>query len=190
MHDVFYLIAAAVLGTVSVVAWQLYPPGFEAMVLRDILNTKCRTEGHQRGQIAALKAVQDMQEKRILRLEIDNTRKQRVLLARGQEIEMLENVVRVAVTGLRTDCRARGMVDEHLSGLAEFRRRAQDQQDEWEQQESNLHAYFSEEVVGDRASLDLPVQPGLAGGAKAYDLTAQEAAAIEFGGSYGSVSSK
>ena len=116
-------------------------------ISKDLADVAKQQIDRQRGQIAALKSAQDMQEKRILRLEIDNTRKQRMLLARGQEIDMLENIVRVAVTGLRTDGGARIKVDNLLSELAKFRRRSHAQQDEWEQTQTAMHAYLAPDAI-------------------------------------------
>ena len=128
-------------------------------ISKDLADVARQQIDHQRGQITALKSAQDMQEKRILRLEIDNTRKQRMLMARGQEIDMLENIVRVAVTGLRTDGGARNKVDNLLSELAKFRRRAQDQQDEWEQTQSAMHAYLAPESIAPIDHVDIDDNP-------------------------------
>lgn len=116
-------------------------------ISRDLADVARQQVERHKGQIAALKSAQDFQEKRILRLEIDNTRKQRMLIARGQEIDMLENIVRVAVTGLRTDGGARVKVDNLLAELAKFRRHCQDQQDEWEQTQTAMHAYLTPETI-------------------------------------------
>ena len=123
-------------------------------ISKDLADVARQQVDRQRGQIAALKSAQDLQEKRILRLEIDNTRKQRILLARGQEIDMLENIVRVAVTGLRTDGGARLKVDNLLSELAKFRRRAQDQHDECEQTQTATHAHLAPETIAPIDGLD------------------------------------
>jgi len=144
-------VGAAVIGGMS--AWGQFKRStvddlrHAVKISKDLADVARQQIDRQRGQISALKSAQDMQEKRILRLEIDNTRKQRILLARGQEIDMLENIVRVAVTGLRTDGGARNKVDNLLSELARFRRRTHDQQDEWEQTQTALHAYLSPEAI-------------------------------------------
>lgn len=116
-------------------------------ISKDLADVATQQAGHLKDQITSLKSSQDVHERRIIRLEIDNTRKQRMLVARGQEIDMLENIVRVAVGGLRTDGEARTKVDGLLAELAKFRRHSQDQQDEWEQTQTALHAYLGDEAT-------------------------------------------
>jgi delta 1-pyrroline-5-carboxylate dehydrogenase len=127
-------------------------------ISKDLADVARQQIERQKVQITSLKSAQELQEKRLLRLEIDNARKQRILLARGQEIDMLENIVRVAVTGLRTDGGARMKVDNLLSELAKFRRRTQDQQEEWEQTQSAMHNYLTPEAIAPIDSVCSPVE--------------------------------
>ncbi len=116
-------------------------------ISKDLADVAKQQSHTQKGQIATLKAAQDMQEKRILRLEIDNARKSRRLLARDHETDMLENIVRVAVSGLKPTDPCRVQVDDLLAELAKFRRRTQDQMDEWEQTQTAMHSYLGSDAA-------------------------------------------
>jgi hypothetical protein len=119
----------------------------------------------QKAEIENLKQAMQLQDKRLIRLEIDNARKTRQLASSRKECDMLENIIRVAVKALtrlspEQSSKDKIQVDDLLAVLSQFRSTEATSLQEWEETQSTIHLYLGKDGAGLNGVSTAPIFEG------------------------------